>query len=174
MYVGVGGSSRRIVKGYIGVSGTAKQFYPAYAWHKYMVTSTTTYTETRGSEVTIDQYTGYGGYYYWNCYTSYTFDSSTGKYAYSGSARVNCSSGTNSVSSRYYDGYEVTTTYGYRWEDSGGFHWVYESSIRGKKMGSSSKTTEGPGTHVGIVISNSSSTYPTNGKHTDGYWYVRI
>ena len=31
----------------------------------------------------------------------------------------------------------------------------------------------GPGSYIDYVISTSSSTYPSNGEHTDGYWYTR-
>ena len=174
MYVGVSGASRRVIKGYIGVSGTAKQFYPAYAWNKYSVKTTTTYSETRGGEVTIDRGRSTGGYTRWSCYTSYSFNQNNGQYSYSGSANVECRPGTSYVSSRYYNGYEVTSTYGYRREEAGGAHWVYYSELRGKQMGASATTTEGPGTRVGFVMSNESNTYPSNGKHTDGYWYIRI
>ncbi len=33
---------------------------------------------------------------------------------------------------------------------------------------------ETAGTKIGTVVSGSPSAYPTNGKHTDGYWYVKV
>lgn len=173
IYFGLSGTSRRVTKGYIGVGGSARLFYPQYKWNKYSVKTATTYSETRGGEVTIDRGRSTGGYTSWSCYTSYSFNQNNGQYSYSGSTNVACRAGTSYVSSRYYNGYEVTSTYGYRREEAGGAHWVYYSELRGKQMGSTASTTEGPGTLIGTVYSTS-NIYPSNGKHTDGYWYIAI
>ena len=174
MYVGVSGSSRRIIKGYIGVSGTAKQFYPAYAWNKYTVRAAE-YGETLGSEQEISSWnpgimignTGYPAAY---CYTSYTFNKSTGKYSFSGWDTPPVNYGYTDVTGYYYDNYALTRTYGFNMIGSG----RHSSTAYGRFMSSTLTTTEGPGTRVGLVFSNESNTYPTNGKHTDGYWYIRI
>ena len=41
-------------------------------------------------------------------------------------------------------------------------------------MGASATTTEGPGALVGTVTALTANAYPTNGKHSDGYWYIAV
>lgn len=174
LYIGINGSAKSIIKGYIGESGMAKQFYPQHGWNKYTVNTTSTYTETRGSEILIDRTISRGGFGSWTCYSGYTFNNNNGSYSYNGSVIVRCSSGTTSQSSRYYNGCEVTKTVGNRRYESGGENWVYYSEIYGKQMGSQLVTTESRGDFVEFVTNDNSNAFPENGKHSDGYWYVKL
>lgn len=56
-----------------------------------------------------------------------------------------------------------------RYPDNGimGSYWYeYQETI--------TDTSYSRGTYIEDIAGNSESAYPANGKHTDGYWYVRI
>ncbi len=123
-----------------------------YNYSKYNVTSG--YSINWGSwsgDRTLQNSTTY--------YTSYSQNPPTGAISYSGP--VTLSTG-NSATGTYYIG------------DSGYIlaH-LYTSGVYKERIGQPvSGGTAGPGTYVGNVVAEN-GTYPSNGVHIDGYWYVR-
>ena len=158
-------------------------------WKKYNCTSTTTYTEviktdgqgagmTQTNPYTIASTNQYGTYLSMRWATSYTFDSETGKFTLK-----NYKEGTyleayyagvlNSGSSTYYvqgstsGSGTIDTNYVFRV-----FNGEYAGSLYFKNRHSSTKTTTySRGAYIIDIQASSSSAYPTNGRHSDGYWY---
>lgn len=175
MYIGVSGRSRQIIKGYIGINGAARQFYPAYAWKKYEIETTSKY-ESYVSQDTVRCYdrtvtgsTQVVEAVYPNCYTSYKFDENTGRYTYSGSRKPNYAMGqfVNVTGGCYYSGYRITSTLTSRG--------AYETDcvMMGRRMLSRQVTTQTQGSYIETVFSDSSTAYPDNGV-SGNYWYVKI
>lgn len=122
---------------------------------------------------------------------SYSFSSSSGRFTLSSTNTLNSSydfgkfygETVRYLCSNPYNG-DVTATSGYELYkiiDSGIIR-VVNAQGYGQLTGfmnyekytreGTEKTTESKGTYISDVSSTNSSTYPTNGKHTDGYWYV--
>ena len=122
---------------------------------------------------------------------SYTLNTSTGKFSLTNPVTTNSYNiGGGSTFTGYYlcgDPYSgnVTATSGnYLYEITGrgllekvenNIGQGYYPYINYKRYRSqrSSETVEIKGTYISDVYSVSSTTYPTDGKHTDGYWYVK-
>ena len=187
MYVGVNGVARKVKKAYIGVNGIARQFWPSivYTWKKYTVNQIETYQELveeiniSNKEITSSS-TGY---------SVYTFDRYTGLYTMSGNLEtISTTDNTFDVYANVADltfirpgWYELHNFHGSPiWGDGDNeiYHIVKKSGIRGGitcfEMTRSFLGYENEkGSYVGQVISDDPDTYPIDGIHTDGYWYIR-
>ncbi|MFJ3386347.1 hypothetical protein [Lysinibacillus sp. NPDC086135] len=140
---------------------------PIYYWSKYNVNTNVTYIEpTWGAERSgyDSEFTGKAKSYSWN--------SSTGKFVLSGSVY----SSSETVSDGMY-AYAIfgTELYRYKWDygnypanNSGGKYAAYKNS-----SDASTNTTTTKGSLVQSNIQAEEGIYPVDGRHTDGYWYVR-
>lgn len=118
-----------------------------YSYEKYTVSQTSGYEKYVKSTTSV----GIGcGYAY------YSFNSSTGKFSVSGESKCSYSGTRYSLNGNDLWANAVYSTWG-------GTRTVY---------GSRAVSTETKGTLVGTVMGTSSQ-YPANGKHSDGYWYVK-
>jgi hypothetical protein len=180
-YVNIGGVWKPIVKTYVNVNGVWKNAWKElYTWKKYTVKTKSVYKAVKASstsDTTIpDSDTIYTA-------SAYTFDTSTGIYTltspsskkptalskgYGGSTYF-MTGKTGEIMSEY-----VSKTSVYISSSDGGVGMIPAQKItRYKHSSTVTSTTESRGTYVSDVTSESSSAYPTNGKHTDGYWYVK-
>lgn len=140
-----------------------------YIWQKYTVTTSTVYEDNkspmkfnRNQDVTKKiRYA-----------SKYTFNTSTGVYTL-----------TSSVSGTIAD--LTSTKKYYMFDSSTSGSQMYEfrslSTIENNEAAltyylrtSASSEAETKGTYISDVTSENASAYPTNGKHTDGYWYVYV
>lgn len=140
-----------------------------YKWQKYNVNSVTTYS--LAFETTT---TGGLAFEPGKTYTmgsSYTFDSTTGAAALSGTSSVRGSALPNYF--EYYPYYmydgELYKLVSYTTQNNYGMH------IFAQEVGVVTSTTEtSQGSYIEDVTSSDEAAYPENGIHTDGYWYVKV
>lgn len=186
------GVNKKIKKLYTAVEGVYKLvFTETTVWKKYATISTATYTEviktdgqaagmTQTNPYTIAATNEFGTYMNMRWATSYTFNSSTGKFTLN-----NYTEGTylqaymagviNSGNSTYYvQGYTNTTSgsidtnYVFRV-----FNGEYANTLYFKNRHSATKsTTYSQGTYIEDVESDDPTAYPDDG-YQDGYWYVK-
>lgn len=134
---------------------------PRYYWNKYQLKVTNTYSEpawtSQGRSI-------FGWSDYW---TGYNFDPSTGKYSVQGTS--------------YYDKYIKQGNIGYKLVGN------ILNRIIATKDGTVSEAEADHSTKSGATLNQNISagalvqsgivavedTYPINGRHTDGYWYIR-
>ncbi|GAB0167439.1 Ig-like domain-containing protein [Lysinibacillus sp. CTST325] len=140
---------------------------PKYYWSKYNVNTNVTYNEPSwGSE--------HGSYdsVFAGKAKSYSWNSSTGKFVLSSSVY----SSSEMVSDGAY-AYAIfgTELYRYKWNygsypasNPGGKYAAYKDSAN-----ATTNTTYSRGSLVQSNIQAEEGAYPTDGRHTDGYWYVR-
>ena len=122
---------------------------------------------------------------------SYSFSSSSGRFTLSSTTTLNSSydfgdrynETVRYLCSNPYNG-DVTATSGYELYKITDAGIIYTTNAQGYgrftgfmnyekyTREGTEKTTESKGTYISDVTSTNSSAYPTNGKHTDGYWYV--
>lgn len=162
IYIGVNGVARKVTKGYIGVGGVARQFWPSiqYKWNRYSIAwGTTSYTakevyfggnraygDRRNSPPTItDGLFDVGGM----DLSSIT----TATERVINAARTICCTRTD-----YSDGY---------FRLSSGTLSVYRETM------TVYTPVETQGELIDTVTASSPDAYPSNGRHTDGYWYVK-
>lgn len=169
-YVNIGGVWKPIVKTYVNVNGVWKNAWKElYTWKKYTVKKSSTYAQSKSSLKTNSSHDFSEAVKY---SSSYTFDSSTGKYTLKSPSTGDCYDLT--TTNKYY--MTGTSTSGSTMDEysSKGFiisgigtlkYYTHSSTV--------TSTTETIGTYISDVTSENSSAYPTNGKHTDGYWYVK-
>lgn len=194
LYADIGdGVNKKIKKMYAAVDGVYKLiFAEATVWKKYAATSTTTYTEviktdgqaagmTQTNPYTIASKNQYGTYLNMRWATSYTFDSSTGKFTLNNYTEgtyleAHMAGAITTGSSKYYvqgctsnNGSRIDTTCVFRV-----FNGEYASALYFKNKHYATKsTTYSQGAYIEDVESDDPSAYPDNGVHTDGYWYVK-
>lgn len=187
-YCNVGGTWKDIVKSYANVNGvwipTWKQREISFTWKKYTVITDTVYklwwvqedeAFTSNSQWTdSERYSEFVGK---KIYSTYSFDPKTEKITLSG--YLGTVGDFDSVMSYipkvndcvYLNKYDENNTpysmYGLQNASSGSdvFNVIHGSS--------NGETTETYGTYIEDVTSSSYTAYPENGKHTDGYWYIR-
>lgn len=159
---------------------------PVYTWKKYGVNETegAPYTQTKSSEGTIA--TSYA--YYWVA-NSFSFDTSTGKYTLT-SPSLKARSYIKTSSYKYFQmgtssGSSYTSPYSaknyMRQTTKSTSPSLATNATTGEQiyMTTGYQYTATPsiiysqGTYIEDVTSTNASAYPTNGKHTDGYWYVK-
>lgn len=158
-----------------------------YTYFKYTVKATTSY-EIKSwhmfeSGLVREDDSDYGSGVDRYLYPSYTISQSTGRVDTSGE-RYRFPSNFNSEGDPFYSpSYSTTfTMYGSGVSSEGNdirkITYQFTSSTRTtyrriKYLGESEiVTTESKGSYTGFVTGNAAA-YPTNGKHDDGYWYVR-
>lgn len=130
-----------------------------------LLTSTTTYyTENSWgswSSWIVDN-SGVSGY------RSYGFSSSSGFYAQG--VYISNSNGTSvvSVSSTSVTEYENSQIYA----GSGNYNWYTRSRTKTATKHTNTTSYYTKGSYITTVVAED-GTYPTNGRHSDGYWYVR-
>lgn len=167
-YVNIGGVLRPITIGNFNIGGVL--LAGEYTWKKYAAAETiTSYAKKTDENVTIIRF-----HYTQNVttYRNMEFNESTGKFTLSLSNTKNASS--ISLSYPYYG--------------SSGSTEVYKLTARKGTVGSGSQLgymyerikyysepviAYSQGTYIEDVVSPDASAYPENGRHTDGYWYVK-
>lgn len=170
-YVNIGGVWKPIVKTYVNVGGVWKPAWKElYTWKKYLVAdvegapytekqSTSTSTRTMSNTVTV---------YLCN---SYTFSSTTG-FTMNSPTTTTVSTLRGSSATQYIstEGTKnLMKLYKIQSVSSSGSskivrYWLYSA------VGT---ITQAMGDYIEDVTSEIESTYPDNGIHTDGYWYVK-
>lgn len=173
--LGVLNASRSVTRAYVGIDGAARLIYPTYMWQRYTVSTVTTYAESRSQEGKITSWspgvsTNPNNFPSEYCYTSYTFDTNSGNYSFSGWEQPPVYYGYTNVSGYYYNGYELTRTEGYRIISSQ----RATSNAYGRAMQSYAVSQQVRGSYVDTVYGSVASQYPIDGIHTDGYWYVAV
>ena len=144
-----------------------------YTWKKYNTVATTTYTEVATAISSLRIPKPSSGHY---AYNTKTFDSTTGKFTLSGRITTwtyaadynkypyflenfsNQPTGEAKV-------YHATSVGTYGNGDYAVDGYVYTTKAN--------QTIYSQGTYIEDVISTDANAYPDNGRHTDGYWYVR-
>lgn len=167
-YVNIGGVLRPITIGNFNIGGVL--LAGVYTWKKYTAAETiTSYAKKTDENVTFRRF-----HYSQNVttYMDMKFDESTGKFTLS-------ISNTKSASS-------ISLTYPYY--GSSGSTEVYKLTAKKGSEGSGSQVyykydqikyysepviAYSQGTYIEDVIAASENAYPDNGRHTDGYWYVK-
>lgn len=125
-----------------------------YYWSKYTVGKYNTYVQTDWYyEGTIASFS--------HAYKGYTLNTSTGQFSGTGGQWGTNNPPVGSV------GYGISGTNIYRLI----MHDIY--TIRMESSYSAARSQDTAGTLVQSNIIAESGTYPINGKHTDGYWYIR-
>ncbi|MEY9975720.1 hypothetical protein [Lysinibacillus sp. RC79] len=139
---------------------------PQYYYDKFTAIANTSPPTYEYQEVWSSE--SYGSDYQASGYTSYKLDKATGKFTTSGSyitIQGNFNAGTV---------YKVSGGTLYKYVANLSDAYLYVSSCTYKQIqtgGGDTYYTKGSLVQSGI--SAGISTYPANGKHTDGYWYVR-
>lgn len=169
-YVNIGGVWKPIVKTYVNVNGVWKNAWKElYTWKKYTVKTSTAYVQEKTAEtLTDDDLPSYNSVFAGD---SYTFDASTGKYTIKNRATTTPDK-LNTITRKYFSrSSSSTATYMYEFIENSGSDWIPEYSVY--LYTSKETTVNSQGTYVSDVTSENSSAYPTNGRHSDGYWYVK-
>lgn len=163
-YVNIGGVWKPIVKTYVNVNGVWKSAWKnLYTWKKYSVNTTTSapYTYSEGAQISVT----YASKTSVRAGSSFTFDANTGIFTLKTQISTYI---TSLTTSRPY----FTFTSG---SPSGMFKYYSKSgtTVTYAPYNVSATITQSRGDYISDVTSESESAYPTNGVHTDGYWYVR-
>lgn len=168
-YVNIGGVLRPITVGKINIGGVL--LAGGYTWKKYNTKSVTTYTENESQVNNVTMFISDIIY----AFTGKTFDSKTGKFTLQGRVSL-------------YNYEQVYGQYPYVLQNFAGTMYdvdtVYKAtsvtfvtyssySVSGYKYTAKSNTTYSQGTYIENVTSPDENAYPENGRHTDGYWYVK-
>lgn len=187
LYIGINNESRKIKTAYVGVNNSSRIFYNfGYVWKKYK----TVYTDeviTRGENASSREYfiTSVDT----NKYKTLTavnseklyFDEASGKFVPTGIIYFrktiyydNISA--NAVNYNDYTTIEEVPSFAIYCSDS--IIVTYQKSgIYAEPWSWTAFNTHSVGTAKGSyiedVISDNPNAYPINGRHTDGYWYVR-
>ena len=187
LYANIGGSQKTISSAYANIGGTRKQIYPSditytYIWAKYNSVSSTSNNETTtaytiqsldpnicvwkvssysfsGTKFIIDSSSFYG-------YVENLSSIGIITFYIQGSPDVGVSS--------IYNLYKGPATVSYAGEvEIGENNYENRYSISCYEVSVTTTTTYSQGsTYYGTVTSTSSSSYPSNGRHSDGYWYI--
>ena len=195
LFVGENNVARKVKSVFVGVNNVARQFCAIYTWKKYNVNATTTQKTGIGGSVSSEYYK-YGKQVdvvnYTSTYLTYTYGSETRDVGgrgessfvmdYTMQMRVNSSA--CGVSSITRQGSEVIKTTISNYPISLNGHSTYSTWLQGSASEPNSTliitlyytyndTSYSIGTYIGDVISSDPNSYPTNGIHSDGYWYVK-
>ena len=170
-YVNVGGVWKPIVKTYINVGGVWKPAWKElYTWKKYTV------VENEGAPYTEKQATSSSSRTLSNSTTIY--ECKTYNFSSTAGFKMNSPTTTTIKDFRKSSGTQYVSL-------SGTNNLMYIYKIFKVLSVSSSKTitwyeysavgtiTQEMGDYIEDVTSETGSTYPDNGVHTDGYWYVK-
>lgn len=132
-----------------------------YYYSKYNVVMQTYYQMTVGAK------TSFGVDQHRDVYSSYSFNDQTGLFTISGSlVHVGPYEGQGRLGySKHFDGSNNII----RFTHSG----VMNTKVYWEVLGASSVSTPLRGSLVQSNMVAEDGTYPANGRHTDGYWYVR-
>ena len=168
-YVNIGGVLRPITIGNFNIGGVL--LAGGYTWKKYKCTETVTYkmkTDKNASDLAF--YTTRSI----TLYKTYTYNSSDGTFTVpAASSQKISASGSGIGDVRYnYPYYKnsdteisrITSDYTYKYNQ------YYYSRTR---YYSEKVTSYSQGTYIEDVIAASETAFPENGRHTDGYWYVK-
>lgn len=170
-YVNVGGVWKPIVKTYINIGGVWKPAWKElYTWKKYLVVEVegAPYTEKQSTSMSTMTISNTATVYLCSTYkfsstTGFTMNSpttTTGSSLKTSSGTQYISrSGTNNLMSIYRIG-SVSS--------SGS-----SKIVRYYLYSAVGTITQAIGDYIEDVTSETESTYPDNGVHTDGYWYVK-
>lgn len=194
IYLG-NGTSRKVKKGYIGVGNIAKLFYSSgYVWKKYTtVQQQAARDNIVASNVILDFWSDYDHLYElssasptlsgYHVGTNSNYVDGHGNGYGTASNPIGKSFGANNVYSTtdWDEGPRYTIRYTAQAESYASYK-IYVSSIidtayngrhmRGNIYTFVETTVDAAGTYLGTVESENRSAYPSNGKHSDGYWYV--
>lgn len=139
---------------------------PQYYYSKYTIVETTTYPEPpfswKGDDYSV-AFSGLYRSYYWNSQNR-TFGLSGGQHG----PNVELPAGT--------EGYTLFGSEIYRYRSQKAQNSTYSvdsSASAANAVNAVGNTTYSRGSLVQSNITGGYSTYPANGRHTDGYWYVR-
>jgi len=139
---------------------------PQYYYSKYTIVETTTYSEPpfswKGDDYSV-AFSGLYRSYYWNSQNR-TFGLSGGQHG----PNVELPAGT--------EGYTLFGSEIYRYRSQKAQNSTYSvdsSASAANATNAVGNTTYSRGSLVQSNITGGYSTYPANGRHTDGYWYVR-
>lgn len=170
-YVNIGGVWKPIAKTYVNVNGVWENAWKdLYTWKKYRVKSEKVYAESKASTITQETLSKTDKVY---CGKGYTFNTSTGKYT----LQTTKSGTVSDLSSATYKYFmfgtsktgttmcEVNSKSTSTVNDSVYLkYYLYTTTYSTKQV---------QGTYIEDVTAENASAYPTNGVHTDGYWYVK-
>jgi hypothetical protein len=171
-YVNIGGVLRPITVGKINIGGVLVTS-GGTVWKKYNATAVYKYVEKSTAGITTE-YDPWGGT---DIYTSKSLNISTGKYTLSGS-----------YWQQYLQWFAIAGSegeqYGYFWTngyDNTRVAYITSATFLGDvvrvtyTLYYSEKTVSHytRGAYIEDVISSNKNAYPENGRHTDGYWYVK-
>ena len=166
-YVNIGGVWKPISKTYVNVNGVWKNAWEnLYTWKKYNVKTEKVYVENISTATTTTTFDKTKTTYVSN---GYSFDSSTGIFRVS-STTAQTPSAVVSISPYFmFDSNSGKTMYKYTKKqtttnDIKLTYYTYTSTLSERQV---------QGSYISDVTSENASAYPTNGKHTDGYWYVK-
>ena len=140
-----------------------------YIWGKYTVKTSTVYEKSKSSMKTswdqdVTEKIRYA--------SAYTFDTSTGVFTLKSSASGTIANLT-STKKYYIFGSSTSDVQMYEFRSIGTIE-DNEARFTYYLWTSASSEAEAQGTYISDVTSENASAYPTNGKHTDGYWYVYV
>ena len=174
MYLGVDNVARKIKCAYVGVSGSSKKFWPIhYKWARYNVSTETRYTESRGSTVQFYTATIWGGFPYMPlAYSSYSFNSTTGQFSFSGNVPIRYNDGTAMYNlycsyngNHHLSRVECNTS----WSSTG--QTSRKVTYYGEAMNANPYNITVQGSFIDYVYSETRTTYPDNAQ-SGSYWYV--
>lgn len=170
-YVNIGGVWKPIVKTYVNVNGVWMSAWKNLTtWKKYTTKSVTEYAASTGSRHAWYNDSGSTSVY---TSSSYSLDSATGKFTLPNYTKKTISqlvdlgilyfsedsSRNLSYIHRHSSSEYIDAEWGYRT-----YRWTLKATQTTKQVAD---------TYVSDVISENESEYPSNGVHTDGYWYVK-
>ena len=162
-----------------------------YIWNKYSTTSYEGYEEDTRNAATIMAPDSSGRATFYIIYSlTYSFNKRTGEYQLTGtitntsvrSTGAEVTPGSNyyyfvsigdSIDSSYTDSHHIykgnpTVKYGYH----AGLGYTCNYFNASWHTYANPTTIYEQGSYIGKVTSANTSTFPSNGQHTDGYWYV--
>ena len=153
---------------------------PKYYYDKYNANLSTIYTQDSRTSSTVRVWTTDSYPYYTASsvylYPSYTFDTSTGMFIGSGS-RVTGKSKYGATGYYYFNRKAEDTTMHYLRSYNKDVPWgddkYLDFEFNTYKYTSSQSTNYSKGSLVQQNIIAEDGTYPSNGRHSDGYWYVK-
>lgn len=199
-FIGVSNVARKVKSGYIGVGGVARQFFTCeYKWKKYKVVTTTSYEAVEwrtGAEYWDIRPSGRSHHKYGGLNN---INNSTGKFISLGIKEYDYDyeeERYGDTPPRYWlvdDAHEIHGIPEGRWkldvvldyQSITETDYLFYNTVNldghydpllvdyGKLYKTTKSTTNSRGDYVGDVFSSISNAYPTNGIHTDGYWYVK-
>lgn len=186
IYLGVNGVAREVKKMYLGVDGKARLVYPNNTWKKYTISKK--YVQVQNNYL-------YSTFWIENRVIvpdSYTFNSNTGEYTFSQSGNEysplvgawslnNWGSGPFSNFNAFIRPDDVAYTTLGKTISYTDIHRIFVKTAKGTYPDQSLieyykydvEIQDTQGSYIEDVYDANPNSYPANGKHTDGYWYVK-